>query len=160
MVPITSALILLDRTISHGDLTASMDGKCRPPIKTGRYNIGKNWNFLPQLASDPPELKLRCSDDVYGIIQNIKQQGKINDLAPKMNEHSCCTTCVQKTLQVKATDKFCDSADLCKSQTEMTLLCCHNFAWSYLSWEVGEFSTFLDEKPWFSSLRNCRDSCN
>ena len=68
MVPITSALILLDRTISHGDLTASMDGKCRPPIKTGRYNIGKNWNFLPQLASDPPGLKLRCSDDVYGII--------------------------------------------------------------------------------------------
>lgn len=42
MVPITSVLILLDRTMSHGDLTASVEGKCRPPIKTGRYNIGKN----------------------------------------------------------------------------------------------------------------------
>lgn len=42
MVPITSVLILLNRTMSRGDLTASVDGKCRPPIKTGRYNIGKN----------------------------------------------------------------------------------------------------------------------
>lgn len=67
MVHITSVVILLVRTVSNVDITANVDGKYRLAIvkQEDKEDIGKNYNFLPQVAS---KLKFRCFDSAYGAI--------------------------------------------------------------------------------------------